>query len=106
VFPVENLRQTLILVIFQVLKKDVDNKEKHTLKLMTELQDLKGKQEQCERQRDSSMSQLEDALRQLRDVTRDVERYNDELKNTERQYQDSEKKREEMRCKAQETVKM
>ncbi|XP_064623716.1 centrosomal protein of 128 kDa-like isoform X3 [Lineus longissimus] len=89
-----------------VLKKDVENKEKHTLKLMTELQDVKVKQEQCERQRDSSMSQLEDALRQLRDVTRDVERYNDELKNTERQYHDSEKKREEMRCKAQETVKM
>ena len=49
--------------LLQVMKKDLDNKEKYTLKLMGELQELKGRYEECERQRNGAITQLEDAVR-------------------------------------------
>ncbi|XP_074639993.1 centrosomal protein of 128 kDa-like [Tubulanus polymorphus] len=90
----------------EVMKKDMENKEKHILKLMTELQEFKIKYEECERQRNTAVSQLEDALRQLRDLTREADRYADELKKTDNQLQETEIRQDEMRTRATETVKM
>ena len=92
-------------ILLKVLGKDMETKEKTLTKITSQLQEMTTKFHETDRQKHQSLLQLEDALKRLRDTTREAENLANELRHVQAQLDEADKKREEIKARAQETVK-
>ena len=83
----------------------METKEKTLTKITSQLQEMTTKFHDTDRQKHQSLLQLEDALKRLRDTTREAENLASELRHVQAQLDEADKKREEIKARAQETVK-
>ena len=95
----------IIFSLIQVLNKDLDVREKQAAKMVTQLQETMDKYETLEQSRHTTLVQLEDTLKKLQTTTLEVESLQTELTSVQAQFSESESKREDIKIRAQETVK-
>ncbi|XP_005106342.1 centrosomal protein of 128 kDa isoform X2 [Aplysia californica] len=89
----------------ETLAKDLDNRDRQSAKVITQLKEISDKFEDSDRQRKLLSVQLDDVQQKLQGVTRELEKTTHELRNTQLALQDSEKKKDDFKCRAQETVR-
>jgi len=94
-----------VLISFQTITKDLENREKQTAKLINELKGMTDKCEDSDRHKNHLMVQVEDTAGKLRDTSRELDKALTELRNTQLALADAEKKRDEFKGRAQETVR-
>ena len=73
--------------------------------MVTQLQETMDKYEALEQSRHTTLVQLEDTLKKLQTTTQEAENLQSELVATQAQLTESENKREDIKIRAQETVK-
>ena len=73
--------------------------------MVTQLQETMDKYEALEQSRHTTLIQLEDTLKKLQTTTQEAETYQSELTSVQAQLHESETKREDIKIRAQETVK-
>ena len=93
------------LIFYQTLTKDLDNREKQTAKLITQLKEVSDKYDDTDRHKTHLLVQVEDTVAKLRDSNRELEKTLTELRNTQLALAEAEKKRDEFKGRAQETVR-
>ncbi|BFZ12004.1 hypothetical protein BsWGS_15043 [Bradybaena similaris] len=89
----------------ETLSKDLDNRERQSAKVITQLKEITDKFEDSDRQRNFLTQQLEDAQKKLNNATKELEKAVHELHSTKVALTNSEKKKDEFKCRAQETVR-
>lgn len=92
-------------MFLQTLAKDLENREKQSAKVITQLKDVSDKFDDSDRQRAVMSTQLDDVQQKLKDMTRELEKTTNELRNTQLALSESEKKKDEFKGRAQETVR-
>ena len=83
----------------------MESREKENLITVKKLQDTSDALQEAERGRHQALRQLEDALTRLRDLTGDAEKIANENRATFKLLEESEKQKEELKLRAQETIR-
>ncbi|XP_032819727.1 centrosomal protein of 128 kDa isoform X2 [Petromyzon marinus] len=82
----------------ELLSADVDKRERHTLRMLEQLKQLQGQYEVCERERRRAEVHAEE-------LSRDIESHQVQLRQTDQQLSEVERRRDELRQKAQESLR-
>ncbi|XP_061405986.1 centrosomal protein of 128 kDa isoform X3 [Lethenteron reissneri] len=82
----------------ELLSADVDKRERHTLRMLEQLKQLQGQYEVCERERRRAEVHAEE-------LSRDIEGHQVQLRQTDQQLSEAERRRDELRQKAQESLR-
>lgn len=90
---------------FQTLTKDLENREKQTAKLITQLKEVSDKYDESERQKGQLIAQFDDTAQRFKDCNKELDRVSNEFRSTQQALQEMERKRDEFKGRAQETVR-
>ncbi|XP_029453563.1 centrosomal protein of 128 kDa isoform X6 [Rhinatrema bivittatum] len=89
----------------EVLTSDLEKREQQQLRMLEQLKDIQSRYEGCERDRRRAELQVTELAQQAEDSAREAEGYLSELKQVETLRLESEKRREEIKAKAQESIR-
>ncbi|XP_041131323.1 centrosomal protein of 128 kDa-like [Polyodon spathula] len=89
----------------EVLSSDLDKREKQQLRMLDQLKEIQNRYEDCETDRKRMELHIEDLDTQLKDYGREAEKHVNQLKHAELLKKESDKKKEELKVKAQESIR-
>ncbi|XP_038629594.1 centrosomal protein of 128 kDa-like isoform X3 [Scyliorhinus canicula] len=89
----------------EALSSDLEKREKQQLRMLSQLQEIQNRYDDCMQNRKSAGLEIVDLARQLQESSRETDRCRAQLKEVEVLRQDSEKKKEELKTKAQESIR-
>ncbi|NWX83483.1 CE128 protein, partial [Nothoprocta pentlandii] len=89
----------------QVLMSDLENREKQQQKMLDQLQEIQNSYKICESGRRQTELQSAELAQQVEESTKEAERYLMELKQSEALRLETEKKKEDLKVRAQETIR-
>ncbi|XP_030071242.1 centrosomal protein of 128 kDa [Microcaecilia unicolor] len=89
----------------EVLTSDLEKREQQQLRMLEQLKEIQSRYEVCERERRRADLQITELTQQAEDSAREAEGYLSELRQAEALRLESEKKREDLKTKAQESVR-
>ncbi|XP_067894694.1 centrosomal protein of 128 kDa-like isoform X7 [Heterodontus francisci] len=98
----EGSRETLAS---QVLSSDLEKREKQQLRMLSQLQEIQNRYDDCMQDRKSADLEIVDLTRQLKESSVEADRCRTQLKEVELLRMESEKKKDELKIKAQESIK-
>ncbi|XP_072129279.1 centrosomal protein of 128 kDa isoform X2 [Mobula birostris] len=89
----------------EVLSSDLAKREKQQLRMLNQLQEIQKCYEDCMQDRKSTGLEIADLSRQLKESNEEAERFRTQWKEVELLRQESEKRRDELKIKAQESIR-
>ncbi|XP_069772068.1 centrosomal protein of 128 kDa isoform X2 [Narcine bancroftii] len=89
----------------EVLSSDLANREKQQIRMLNQLQEIQKCYEDCMRDRKSAGLEIADLSRQLKESSAETERFKAQWKEVELLRLEGEKKKDELKAKAQESIK-
>ncbi|XP_020831987.1 LOW QUALITY PROTEIN: centrosomal protein of 128 kDa [Phascolarctos cinereus] len=89
----------------EALASDLEKRERQQVRMLEQLTEIQKRYEECESERTRANSQVRELVQQAEESTKEAERYLSEFQRSEALRQDLEKKKEELRTKAQESVR-
>ncbi|KAG8449006.1 hypothetical protein GDO86_015898 [Hymenochirus boettgeri] len=89
----------------EALTTDMEKREKQQLKMLEQLKDIQSRYEICERERCQAERRSSELNQQLEEMSQEAEKYLGELKQVEALRADTENKKEQLKNKAQDTIK-
>lgn len=95
----------ILLWWFQVLTSDLENREKQQEKMLDQLKEIQNCYKACESGRRQTELQSAELAQQVEESTKEAERYLSEFKHSEALRLETEKKREDLKVRAQETIR-
>lgn len=95
----------VLLWWFQVLTSDLENREKQQEKMLDQLKEIQNCYKACESGRRQAELQSAELAQQVEESTKEAERYLTEFKHSEALRMEIEKKREDLKVRAQETIR-
>ncbi|KAK6481356.1 centrosomal protein of 128 kDa-like isoform X1 [Huso huso] len=90
----------------EVLSSDLDKRDKQQLRMLDQLKEIQNRYEDCETDRKRMELQIEDLDTQLKDCGTEAEKHVKQLKQAELLKEESDKKKEELKAKAQESIRL
>uniref|UniRef100_A0A663DM86 Centrosomal protein 128 n=1 Tax=Aquila chrysaetos chrysaetos TaxID=223781 RepID=A0A663DM86_AQUCH len=93
------------LIRFHVLTSDLENREKQQEKMLDQLKEIQNCYKACENERRQTELQSAELAQQVEESTKEAERYLTEFKHSEALRLEIEKKREDLKVRAQETIR-
>ncbi|XP_054018196.1 centrosomal protein of 128 kDa [Dryobates pubescens] len=94
-----------LIMHIQVLTSDLENKEKQQQKMLDQLKEIQSCYKACEDGRRQTELQSAELAQQVEESTKEAERYLTEFKHSEALRLETERKREDLKVKAQETIR-
>lgn len=88
-----------------MLTSDLENREKQQEKMLDQLKDIQDCYKACENERRQNELQSAELAQQAEESTKEAERYLTEFKHSEALRLEIEKKREDLKVRAQETIR-
>ncbi|XP_078516120.1 centrosomal protein of 128 kDa [Lissotriton helveticus] len=89
----------------EVLTSDLEKREKQQLRMLEQLKEIQARYESCEADRRRAELQSAELVQQAEDAAREGDQYVAELRQAEALRLESERKKEELKIKAQETIR-
>ncbi|XP_067894689.1 centrosomal protein of 128 kDa-like isoform X2 [Heterodontus francisci] len=89
----------------EVLSSDLEKREKQQLRMLSQLQEIQNRYDDCMQDRKSADLEIVDLTRQLKESSVEADRCRTQLKEVELLRMESEKKKDELKIKAQESIK-
>ncbi|KAM4690628.1 centrosomal protein of 128 kDa [Rhinophrynus dorsalis] len=89
----------------EVLTADMEKREQQQLRMLEQLKDIQSRYEACEREKRQVVDHSTELNQQLEDMSQEAERYLAELRQAEALRLETEKKKEDLKAKAQETIR-
>ncbi|XP_067848139.1 centrosomal protein of 128 kDa-like isoform X2 [Heptranchias perlo] len=89
----------------EVLSSDLEKREKQQLKMLSQLQEIQNRYDDCMQDRKSTGLQIADLALQLKESSVEADRCRAQLKEVELLRLESEKKKDELKIKAQESIR-
>ncbi|XP_073443156.1 centrosomal protein of 128 kDa isoform X2 [Dendrobates tinctorius] len=89
----------------ETLNSDMEKRERQQLRMLQQVKDIQSRYEMCEKERRQFEIHNSQLGQQLEEVTQEAERCLSELRQAEASRLEAEKKKEDLKSKAQETVK-
>ncbi|XP_072349762.1 centrosomal protein of 128 kDa-like isoform X4 [Scyliorhinus torazame] len=89
----------------EALSSDLEKREKQQLRMLSQLQEIQNRYDDCMQNRKSAGLEIVDLARQLQESSRVTDRCRAQLKEVEVLRLESEKKKEELKTKAQESIR-
>ncbi|XP_078263038.1 centrosomal protein of 128 kDa isoform X1 [Rhinoraja longicauda] len=89
----------------EVLNSDLEKREKQQLRMLSQLQEIQSCYDDCVQERKSTRLEIADLSRRLKESSVGAERSRAQLKEMEHLRLESEKKKEELKVKAQESIR-
>lgn len=90
---------------FQVLTSDLEKRENQQQKMLSQLKEIQSNYKACESNCRAAEHQVAELTQQLEESVKEAERYLAEFRQSEILRLDNEKKKEELKLKAQESIK-
>ncbi|XP_078090573.1 centrosomal protein of 128 kDa [Mustelus asterias] len=87
------------------LGSDLEKREKQQLRMLSQLQEIQNRYDDCMQNRKSAGLEIVDLARQLKESSVETDRCRAQLKEVERLRLESEKKKDELKLKAQESIR-
>ncbi|XP_040414705.1 centrosomal protein of 128 kDa isoform X2 [Cygnus olor] len=94
-----------LLTHIEVLTSDLENREKQQQKMLDQLKEIQSCYKACENGRRQTELQLAELAQQVEESTKEAERYLAEFRHSEALRLETEKKREDLKVRAQETIR-
>eukprot|EP00079_Xenopus_tropicalis_P017288 XP_004917114.1 PREDICTED: centrosomal protein of 128 kDa isoform X1 [Xenopus tropicalis] len=101
----KNHERTQLAGHIEALTSDMEKREKQQMKMLQQLKDIQSRYENCERERQQAVDHVSELNQQLEELSQEAERYLGELRQAEALRAETERKKEELKAKAQATVK-
>ncbi|KAM5128949.1 centrosomal protein of 128 kDa isoform 2-T3 [Mantella aurantiaca] len=89
----------------ELVTSDMEKRERQQLRMLDQLKDIQSRYETCEKERRQAESHNCALGQQLEEVTQEAERCLSELRQVDAQRLEAEKKKEDLKCKAQESLR-
>ncbi|XP_039767655.1 centrosomal protein of 128 kDa isoform X1 [Ornithorhynchus anatinus] len=89
----------------EVLTLDLEKREQQQLRMLDQLKEIRNRYEVCETEHRQANLQLTELARQVEESTKEAERYLSELHQSEALRLEADRKKEELKAKAQETIR-
>ncbi|XP_078418192.1 centrosomal protein of 128 kDa isoform X3 [Cetorhinus maximus] len=89
----------------EALSSDLEKREKQQLRMLSQLQEIQNRYDDCTQDRKSAGLEIVDLARQLKESSVETDRCRARLKEVELLRLESEKKKDELKIKAQESIK-
>nr|XP_056707820.1 centrosomal protein of 128 kDa [Euleptes europaea] len=89
----------------EVLTSDLEKRENQQQKMLSQLKEIQSNYKACENERRAAEHQVAELAQQLEESLKEAERYLAEFRQSEALRLDNEKKKEELKLKAQESIK-
>ncbi|XP_043552920.1 centrosomal protein of 128 kDa isoform X5 [Chiloscyllium plagiosum] len=89
----------------EVLNSDLEKREKQQLRMLNQLQEIQSRYDDCMQDHKSAGLEIVDLARQLKESSMEADRCRAQLKEVEHLRLESEKKKDELKIKAQESIR-